>query len=220
MGGQNINPPCIKHNEHWITVNDGSSLLEWESHDPPICLTNQTSTNSDWCSDMLSTSRKEKKDNVLAQPLSESQLFISSIKKISLCPLINTYIVPQRKSFSNQWNKIPWVPCTVDWQFYRKNKDHVFIDRGSHGRLEGNVSHSQIDFLQAKNETVFWRDNGLSGPIITYVTNKPRLFGMKNYGGWGVWFGTLYLLLMGFIKEQIPQQKSQSTNGKMGKRPE
>lgn len=54
MGGQNFNQPYIKDNEHWITVNVRSSLLKWESHDTPICLTNQTSlTNNNWCIDVL-----------------------------------------------------------------------------------------------------------------------------------------------------------------------
>ena len=51
----------------------------------------------------------------------------------------------------------------------------MFIDQGPQGHLEGSVSHSQINFFQAKNETISWKGNGLSGPIITYVTNNNQI---------------------------------------------
>lgn len=54
MGGRNPDPPYVKDSEHWMAVSDRSSLLEWESHDPPTCLTNQTSpTNNNWCINVL-----------------------------------------------------------------------------------------------------------------------------------------------------------------------
>lgn len=49
VGGQDFNPPYLKNDEHWIEVNSRSSLLEWESHNHSICLTNHSSfTNNNW----------------------------------------------------------------------------------------------------------------------------------------------------------------------------